>query len=214
MLQQPCRTPPSARSRQLLLQTALGSALIATKGEASPEVEQAYARARELCQQVEDVPRLFTALWGLRLFYAVQGELHTARELGEQLLTLAQRVQDPLLLVGAHQGLGTVLFDYGELLLAQAHLQQGITLSRQLPALSIPSLYIRDPGMVCHAFAALTFYGVLAIQSKPGSTVTGLPTICQPRYGDFLPLREYFLSTMYPTRIIACAITQHRHQDT
>ena len=148
---------PERAQHELLLQTALGSALITTKGEASPEVEQAYARARELCQQVEDVPRLFTALWGLRLFYVVQGELHTARELGEQLLTLAQRVQDPLLLVGAHQGLGTVLFEYGEFLPAQAHLQQGITLSRQLQRRH-PSLYIRDPGMVCHAFAALTLW--------------------------------------------------------
>ena len=97
---------PERAQHELLWQTALGSALITTKGEASPEVEQAYARARELCQQVEDVPRLFTALWGLRLFYVVQGALPTARKLGEQLLILAQRVQDPLLLLGAHQGWG------------------------------------------------------------------------------------------------------------
>ena len=148
---------PERAQHEFLLQTALGSALITTKGEASPEVEQTYARARELCQQVEDVPRLFTALWGLRLFYAVQGALPTARELGEQLLILAQRVQDPLLLLGAHQGLGTVLFDAGEFLPAQVHLQQGITLSRQLQRRQT-SLYIRDPGMVCYAFAALALW--------------------------------------------------------
>jgi predicted ATPase len=148
---------PERAQHELLLQTALGSALITTKGEASLEVEQAFARARELCQQVEDVPLLFTALWGLRLFYVVQGALPTARELGEQLLTLAQRVQEPLLLVGAHQGLGTVLFEYGEFLSAQVHLQQGIALSRQLQRRQT-SLYIRDPSMVCHAFVALTLW--------------------------------------------------------
>jgi len=110
-------------------------------------VEQVYARARELCRQVENVPQLFTAIWGLRLFYVVRGELHTARELGEQLLILAQRVQDPRLLVGAHQGIGTVLFDSGEFLPAQAHLQQGIRLSGQ-PQRLHSSLYIRDPSVV------------------------------------------------------------------
>ena len=34
-----------------------GSALTALKGRAGPEVEQAYARARELCEQVDDTPR-------------------------------------------------------------------------------------------------------------------------------------------------------------
>ena len=48
-------TPERIR-QELDLQTALGPALIATKGYAALEVEQAYARAHELCQQVEEVP--------------------------------------------------------------------------------------------------------------------------------------------------------------
>ena len=44
--------------------------------------------------------------WGLWWFYKVRGELQTARELGEQLLSLAQRAQDPALLLQAHQALG------------------------------------------------------------------------------------------------------------
>jgi DNA-binding winged helix-turn-helix (wHTH) protein/predicted ATPase len=154
------KTLPDTSERlqqELLLQTALGSVLIVTKGEAAADVEHAYARARELCQQVDDVSRLFTTLWGLRLCYVVRGELHTARQLGEQLLSLAQRVHDPRLLVGAHQGLGTVLFADGAFLLAQGHFQQGITLSRHLQR-GHTSLYIRDPGVVCHAFAALTLW--------------------------------------------------------
>ena len=44
---------PLQRTRQELdMQITLGSALIATKGFAAPEVLQAYARARELCQHV------------------------------------------------------------------------------------------------------------------------------------------------------------------
>ena len=63
-----------------------GVPLMATKGFAAPEVEATYTRARELCQQVGETPQLFPVLFGLWAFYQVRGELHTARELGEQLL--------------------------------------------------------------------------------------------------------------------------------
>ena len=52
----------------------------------------------------------------------------TARELGEQLLGLAQREQDPALLVEAYRALGSTLFHLGEFGAAQAHLEQGLTL--------------------------------------------------------------------------------------
>ena len=42
-----------------------GVPLSATKGYAAPEVEKAYTRARELCQQVGETPQLFPVLWGL-----------------------------------------------------------------------------------------------------------------------------------------------------
>ena len=38
---------------------------MATKGFAAPEVEETYSRARALCTQVGDTPRLFPTLWGL-----------------------------------------------------------------------------------------------------------------------------------------------------
>ena len=47
------------------------------------EVEQAYARARELCQHVEDTPQLFPVLHGLCLFYRNRGELRTSYEIAE-----------------------------------------------------------------------------------------------------------------------------------
>ena len=80
-----------------------------TKGNSAPEVEQAYARARELCRQVGETPQLFWVLAGLWVFYQNRPEYKTARELGEQLLSLAQNVQDPTLLMVAHGALGITL---------------------------------------------------------------------------------------------------------
>src|SRR5262249_7516514 len=75
-------------SQELALQTARGAVLMATKGSAAPEVERAYARARELCQQVEETPELFRVLLGLNTFYRQRAELQTAYEVGKQLLAL------------------------------------------------------------------------------------------------------------------------------
>ena len=101
---------------------------MATKGAGASEVERIYARARALCQQVGETPQLFPVLYGLWLFYLVRAQLQTARQLGEELLTLAQRMQDVTLLLEAHRALGTSLFYLGELVPGRAHLEQAITL--------------------------------------------------------------------------------------
>ena len=75
------------------------------KGWGAPEVGHVYARARALSQQVGESPELFPVLWGLWPFYLVRAEYQTARELAEQCLSLAQRVQDSALLLLAHLAL-------------------------------------------------------------------------------------------------------------
>ena len=49
---------PERTQQELGLQIALGSALVAIRGFSVPEVEKAYTRARELCQQVGETPQL------------------------------------------------------------------------------------------------------------------------------------------------------------
>ena len=145
---------PERAQQELDLQTTLGPALMVTKGLGAPEVLHAYTRARELCQQVGETPQLFQVLRGLWFFYLMRMELQTARELGEHLLTLAQQVGDPALLLEAHYALGITLNYLGELTTAQAHLVQGITLydpqqhrphRRAGPRGGLPLLCRRDP---------------------------------------------------------------------
>ncbi|HEV8716675.1 MAG TPA: hypothetical protein VGX03_28140 [Candidatus Binatia bacterium] len=127
MLQAVPETPERNR-HELSLQVALGLALTATKGYAAPEVGRAYARARELCQQLMEAPELFLVLPGLFTFYVVREELPTARELAEQCLTLAQRVQEPAFLIDAHQAVGVTAFHRGDLVTAREHLEQSLAL--------------------------------------------------------------------------------------
>jgi len=124
----PLRDSPEHLQHELDLQIPLGQALTVTKGYAAPEVGHTYARARELCQQVGETPQLFPVLRGLWNFYVIRMELRTGRELAEQLLSLAQRAQDPALLQQAHSALAGALVHLGEFSATQAHLQQGLAL--------------------------------------------------------------------------------------
>src|SRR5262249_54742902 len=65
-------------------------------------------------------------LGGLVIFYINRGEDQTARELGEQMLSLAQRVQEPTGLANAHITLGNALYFLRELDAARPHLEQGV----------------------------------------------------------------------------------------
>jgi predicted ATPase len=120
---------PARAQQELELQLALGPALMATKGQAAPEVEQTYARARALCVQLGETPQLFPTLRGLCRFYQSRGPLPTARELGEQLYRLAQRATAPTPRLEAHDALGTTLFLLGEYPAARMHLEQGVALT-------------------------------------------------------------------------------------
>ena len=82
-------------------------------------------RARELCQQLGETPQLFPVLCDWLLFYFNRGELQTARELAEQLMRLAQSVQDQYLLSLAHLALGFTLYMLGELTSARTTLGAG-----------------------------------------------------------------------------------------
>jgi class 3 adenylate cyclase/predicted ATPase len=119
---------PERSQRELHLQLALGPGLMAVKGFAAPEVEQAFTRARDLCERLGDPPQLFPALSGLRVMYLVRAELRTAYELAERLLRQAQIVHDPALLLHAHLALGQTAFYMGEFLSAREHLQTALSL--------------------------------------------------------------------------------------
>src|SRR5206468_1096011 len=97
---------PERTQHELRLYISLGAPLMAAKGWAAPELGAAYARARTLCQQVEETPQLFPVLYGLWVFHYTRAELRTAQELGEQLLALAESGHDAALLMEAHHVLG------------------------------------------------------------------------------------------------------------
>jgi len=140
--------------RELLLQLALGPALIAVKGWAASEVERAYTRTRELCERLGDPPELFPALLGLWAVYYLRGELPKAYELAEQLLRRAQGAHAPALLLLAHLALGDTSLSMGEFLLAREHLEMANSRYDRERPMAIG----HDPGVNCLSYIAHTLW--------------------------------------------------------
>jgi predicted ATPase len=150
---------PERVQRELLLQLAVGSALIAVKGYAAPETERAYTRARELCERVGDPPEFSPALWGLWVVYLLQGELRTAYELAEQLLRRSQGTHNPALLTYAQSALGETSYWMGAFLAAGEHLEMAITLYDRERHRPLAFRYGgADAGVNCLLYAAVTLW--------------------------------------------------------
>ncbi|MDE0318120.1 MAG: AAA family ATPase [Candidatus Poribacteria bacterium] len=149
---------PARAARELVIQTTLGPALIATRGYAALEVEETYTRAKALLETMpnnERMPLRFPILFGLWLSYLVRAKLQTARELGEQCLVMAQQQENAVLEVEAHRALGATLYYLGELKMAQAHIEAGIACydPHQHPVHAFFH-YLADPGMTLRSYAA------------------------------------------------------------
>jgi class 3 adenylate cyclase/predicted ATPase len=148
-----------ARAQQELdVQITLAQALSATKSHGAPEVEQTYARARALCAQVGETPQLFPALWGLWRFYHTRGALPTVRELGEQLVQLAEREADPTHRMEAHAALGQTLLSLGDYAAARTHLEQGIARTDPTTQRALVLRHGEAPGVRCLGVAADTLW--------------------------------------------------------
>ena len=105
-------------------------------------------------------------LFGLWGFYEVRGDLQTARELAEQLLALADREQDPALLLQGHRALGDTLVWLGQFVLARTHLEQGIALYNPERHKAHAALYGQDPGIGAGAMWP-ECYGYWVIRIRP-----------------------------------------------
>ncbi|MBI3799274.1 MAG: AAA family ATPase, partial [Deltaproteobacteria bacterium] len=197
-LLKPLPDTPEGAQAELTLQIALGTALMAARGYAAPEVGQALARARELCRQVGETPQLFLVLWRLTAFYIGRDELQTARELEEQFLKLAQNVQDPVFLTGASLCVGTTSVLLGDLPRAREHLERGIALYDPQQHRSHISLFGEDVGISCLGWEAYALWGL------------GYPEQALHRVQEALSLAQKFSHPFSLGYALSCVVRIHQ----
>lgn len=108
---------------ELNLLLSLGVALTIIRGFGSDEVGKVYGRARDICLDMGDDPRLYLMLNGLFRFYIVRGEVEAARVIAEKLMTLAEQSNDNGELVYAHQVISLAFSMLGKIENARLHLE-------------------------------------------------------------------------------------------
>ena len=124
-----------------------------------PQVTYVFKHALiQLCQQVDEMPELGQVLYGLWRFYLARPQFHTAREIGETLLHLAQRAHDPALAVIAYYALGLTWLCLGALPAARTHLEEGIARYTPDQRRALVFRMNPDPGVNCRHYAAWTLW--------------------------------------------------------
>ena len=123
-----------------------------------PEVQRAYARARELCGRLNDPPELFASLNGVWAVHALRGELQQAYRIARQLLQLAQARNDQTQLLYAHYAIGFTTFYMGEFLDARQHLESAVRIYNEENRPLLASQYGFDATVNSSMYLAWTLW--------------------------------------------------------
>ena len=119
---------PERRQKELEFSSALGAVLNVVKGSAAPETGQAYARARELWEQLGSPLEFIEVPCGQSRYHAHRGELDRAQSLAEDLLHLSRRRNDSAGLVVGHYSCGRNLMWVGNFASSRSHLEAVLAL--------------------------------------------------------------------------------------
>jgi len=114
--------------QELKLQMVLGPSLMAARGFAAPEVEQAFIRACELCLRLDERAQLFHAQFSLAIVYVVKAEYERAYDQAGQCLRLAESLRDSAMLVQSHWVMGLSDCYLARLDAARRHFEQTLAI--------------------------------------------------------------------------------------
>jgi class 3 adenylate cyclase/predicted ATPase len=92
---------PERLARELELLSPLGTAYIAARGYAAPEVGPVFRRARALCERVGQPSQLFALMLGIWEWHTVRSDLRLCMELATEGMNFASRLNDPGMLMEA-----------------------------------------------------------------------------------------------------------------
>ena len=145
---------PQRIQQELGLQMIRGLALRSMKGWAAPEIEPVFARAQQLCHELNDPPELFPVQWALTLFHAIRGDLRVYRERADALMVQAEASGDPAFLMGAHHLVGVSREFLGDMVEAHRVLDRGRELHVPAKHLAYTAMYGLDPGMISRAMSS------------------------------------------------------------
>ena len=151
---------PDRERQELELQSALGRALVASKGPAAPEAGEAYLRARTLCERLDDARSLVPVLMGQFAHRLLRGELAAARRIAYDLLVSGKINNDAIARLAGHQAMGSCLHESGEFIAAIEHHERVLSLHDPEINWAIASVAAYDPQTIALSLLALDHFAI------------------------------------------------------
>jgi tetratricopeptide (TPR) repeat protein len=117
----------------------------------------AVMRAHPVHTVVQEL-QLSPVLYSLYELYEYRGAFERSRELGEQLLHVASRHHDPVLLLGAYDALACTAFHLGTFAQVLEHTERGLSLYDPQQHRTLASLYGKNLGVTCWYWSAMALW--------------------------------------------------------
>ena len=99
---------------ELQILTGLGTAYIAVRGYAAPQVGPTFHRVRQLCERIGGPQERFAAVWGNFAWRIVRGEMDLSLELANEAIDHAKTLDDPGVWMEALFLMGVTLYYRGD----------------------------------------------------------------------------------------------------
>ena len=155
LLEQLAESPERVQA-ELTMLVQRGTAFIATRGFAAPEVGETFRRAEAICQLIGETPLLFPVIWGLWVYHLVRSDLEVSCDYAEQMLRLADISGESGMFLEGHFTLGDSLFWMGDLVESKRHLDQAKPLYEQETHGKHTLIYGQDPGVTTLCYLSCT----------------------------------------------------------
>ena len=149
---------PERQRQELEFRVALGGVLQAVKGFAASETGLAYARARELWEQLGSPSEFLQLPYGQSLHHVHRGELDLAQRLDQDLLRLSLQRNDSGGLVLGHYSSGRTLMFAGRFTSSRSHLEEALALYDPISHRLLAHQAGIHPQVVSQAFLGIVLF--------------------------------------------------------
>ena len=149
---------PARRQERLKLQIAYAQTLSAVRTPGAPETAAAFARARELAEEVHDSTERLSLSYGHWASCFVRGELAAARALAATITDSTDSQPNSPRASVAHRVLGMTACIEGNLVESRTHLEQSVAAYRQSQRDDLHLVYGHDAGVAAMGNLALVLW--------------------------------------------------------
>jgi class 3 adenylate cyclase/tetratricopeptide (TPR) repeat protein len=148
---------PHRVRKELDLYLALGPAMAATEGDATPETLRVFSHARRLLGAGGTLTEQMTVIWGTYLAHSMRAEHLSALEVARECLALAEHHEHPGLSALANRFIGQTLDFMGAFVEARLHLERTLTLCADYPeTIAVYRMFGTDDQVMALSFLAST----------------------------------------------------------